>query len=182
MWRISLYVCDLFFFRVKKLRGFFSFGLVIISWNKNPSAINVMGGLPYLIFHNFKDMQDSYLLGLCIYQCIHVITLLHYISQWHKQNIIIYIVFTYEFIFPFRKKCANVVNEIFCFLFLICLLSNTCSYIPVSFASRANYLQYVKHYEKTYIIFYFALYHVWNMKSITTISTNSGICDKLPWF
>lgn len=65
----------------KKLRGFFLFGLVIISWNKNPSAINVMGGLPYLIFHNFKDMQDSYLLGLCIYQCIHVITLLHYISQ-----------------------------------------------------------------------------------------------------
>lgn len=81
MWRISLYVCDLFFFREKKMRGFFSFGLVIISWNKNPSAINVMGGLPYLIFHNFKDMQDSYLLGLCIYQCIHVITLLHYISQ-----------------------------------------------------------------------------------------------------
>lgn len=36
-----------------------------------------------------------------------------------------------NFIFPFRKKCANVVNEIFCFLFLICLLSNTCSYIPV---------------------------------------------------
>lgn len=83
MWRISLYVCDLFlfFFMEKKLSGFFSFGLVIISWNKNPSAINVMGGLPYLIFHNFKDMQDSYLLGLCIYQCIHVITLLHYISQ-----------------------------------------------------------------------------------------------------
>lgn len=26
-----------------------------------------------------------------------------------------------NFIFPFRKKCANVVNEIFCFLFLICL-------------------------------------------------------------
>lgn len=121
MWRISLYVCDLFyfFFMEKNLRGFFSFGLVIISWNKNPSAIIVMGGLPYLIFHNFKDMQDSYLLGLCIYQCIHVITLLHYISQWHKQNIIIYIVFTYEFIFPFRKKCANVVNEIFCFLFSI---------------------------------------------------------------
>lgn len=85
-----------------------------------------------------------------------------------------------NFIFPFRIKCANVVNEIFCFLFLICLLSNTCRYIPVSFASRANYLQYVKHYEKTYIIFYFALYHIWNMKSITTISTNSGICDKLP--
>lgn len=85
-----------------------------------------------------------------------------------------------NFIFPFRKKCANVVNEIFCFFFLICLLSNTCSYIPVSFASRANYLQYVKHYEKTYIIFYFALFHIWNMKSITTISTNSGICDKLP--
>lgn len=81
---------------------------------------------------------------------------------------------------PSENKCANVVNEIFCFLFLICLLSNTCSYIPVSFASRANYLQYVKHYEKTYIIFYFALYQIWNMKSITTISTNSGICDKLP--
>lgn len=62
---------------------------------------------------------------------------------------------------PSEKKCANVVNEIFCFFFLICLLSNTCSYIPVSFASRANYLQYVKHYEKNlYIIFYFALYHI----------------------
>lgn len=24
-----------------------------------------------------------------------------------------------NFIFPFRKKCANVVNEIFCFLFSI---------------------------------------------------------------
>lgn len=171
------------FFMEKKLRGFFSFGLVIISWNKNPSAINVMGGLPYLIFHNFKDMQDSYLLGLCIYQCIHVITLLHYISQWHKQNIIIYIVFTYEFIFPFRKQMCQCSKWNILFPFLdICLLSNTCSYIPVSFASRANYLQYVKHYEKTYIIFYFALYHIWNMKSITTISTNSGICDKLPWF
>lgn len=43
----------------KKLRGFFSFGLVIISWNKNPSAINVMGGLPYLIFHNFKDIYSG---------------------------------------------------------------------------------------------------------------------------
>lgn len=32
---------------------------------------------------------------------------------------------------PSENKCANVVNEIFCFLFLICLLSNTCSYIPV---------------------------------------------------
>lgn len=85
-----------------------------------------------------------------------------------------------NFIFPFRKKCANVVNEIFFFLFLICLLSNTCSYIPVSFASRANYLQYVKHYEKNLYHFYVALYHIWNMKSITTISTNSGICDKLP--
>lgn len=41
------------------MRGFFSFGLVIISWKKNPSAINVMGGLPYLMFHNLKDMQDK---------------------------------------------------------------------------------------------------------------------------
>lgn len=81
---------------------------------------------------------------------------------------------------PSENKCANVVNEIFCFLFLIRLLSNTCSYIPVSFASRANYLQYVKHYEKNLYHFYVALYHIWNMKSITTISTNSGICDKLP--
>lgn len=92
-----------------------------------------------------------------------------------------YIVFTYEFISPppFRKKkCANVVNEIFCFLFLICLLSN--SYIPISFALRANFLQHVKHYEKKLYHFYFALYHIWNMKSIMTISTNSGICDKLP--
>lgn len=62
-----------------------------------------------------------------------------------------------NFIFPFRKKCANVVNEIFCFLFLICLLSDTCSYIPVSFASRANYLQYVKHYEKNLYHFLFCI-------------------------
>lgn len=58
---------------------------------------------------------------------------------------------------PSEKKCANVVNEIFCFLFLICLLSNTCSYIPVSFASRANYLQYVKHYEKNLYHFLFCI-------------------------
>lgn len=82
MWRISLYVCDLFyFFHGKKIERILFIWTCDFSWNKNPSAINVMGGLPYLIFHNFKDMQDSYLLGLCIYQCIHVITLLHYISQ-----------------------------------------------------------------------------------------------------
>lgn len=56
-----------------------------------------------------------------------------------------------------ENKCANVVNEIFCFLFLIRLLSNTCSYIPVSFASRANYLQYVKHYEKNLYHFLFCI-------------------------
>lgn len=68
-----------------------------------------------------------------------------------------YIVFTYEFIPPplQKKKCANVVNEIFCFLFLICLLSN--SYIPISFALRANFLQHVKHYEKKIVSFLFCI-------------------------
>lgn len=56
MWRILFYVCDLFFFVEKKLRGFFLFGFVIIFWNKNFSVINVMGGFLYLIFYNFKDM------------------------------------------------------------------------------------------------------------------------------
>lgn len=80
-------------------------------------------------------------------------------------KILLYILYSHmNFIFPFRKKCANVVNEIFFFLFLICLLSNTCSYIPVSFAWRAKLFTICKALWKkliSFFILHYITYGIW---------------------
>lgn len=56
---LCLWFLKNFFLVEKNWEGSFHLDLWSFLGTKNPSAINVMGGLPYLMFHNLKDMQDK---------------------------------------------------------------------------------------------------------------------------